>query len=189
MAFAKTDLGNEVLKNRSVPLLPKQRAMLIMADGHKDGAQLLALTAGMGTTVEDLTDLVLKGLIANAGSASVAAPPPRPAPELVPAPAPVQTPVFQPSQLQSQPTFQDSDLQSASAPKPADYKTAYQTGVALTSGLGFKGFRLNMAMESATDVDAIRDLRPKILEAMVSKHGESKARDLMRDFDRALGLR
>jgi hypothetical protein len=182
VAYNKTELGNEVLKTRALPLSPKQRAMLIMADGTKDGAQLLALTAGMGSMVEDLTDLVVKGLIVNvAGGAPQQA---AVRPVATPVPAPVAPPVM-PAVPQP---HQEVDVQSA-APRHADYKTAYQAGVALTSGLGFKGFRLNMSMESASDVGAIRELRPKILEAMISKHGESKARDLMRDFDRALGLR
>jgi len=183
MAYIKTDLGQEVLRSRSLPLSPKQRAILIMADGSKDGAQLLAMTAGMGSTVEDLTDLVVKGLIVNAAGAAPQPVAARPAP----APAPVAAPVAPPPVV-SAPAFQESEFQPA-APRVADYKIAYQAGVALTSGLGFKGFRLNMSMESASDVEAIRELRPKILEAMVSKHGESKARDMMRDFDRALGLR
>jgi hypothetical protein len=182
VAYHKTELGQEVLKNRALPLSPKQRAILIMADGTKDGAQLLALTAGMGSMVEDLTDLVVKGLIVNVAGGSPQQVAVRPVAASVPVPtaAPVVPVAPQP--------YQEVDIQSA-APRQADYKTAYQAGVALTSSLGFKGFRLNRSMESASDVGAIRGLRPKILEAMISKHGESKARDLMRDFDRALGLR
>lgn len=180
MTFAKTDLGQDVLKSRTMPLTPKQRAMLIMADGTKDGAQLLALTAGMGTTVEDLTELVMKGLIANVGGAAPPVRAPAPPPVAVVAPQPVAPPPPAPEPFMEP---------VASAPKAADYKTAYQAGVSLTSGLGFKGFRLNMSMESAGDVDAIKELRPKILEIMVAKHGDAKAREMMRDFDRALGLR
>jgi hypothetical protein len=186
MTFAKTELGLEVLKTRSIALQPKQRAMLIMADGSKDGAQLLALTAGMGTTVEDLTDLVVKGLIVSGQSpasskivvgASVPIPTAKPAPAVAPAPVPlavVSTP--------------EVPAESATA-RPADYKSAYVAGVALTSGLGFRGFRLNMSMESAANVDEIKVLRPQLLEKLIAAHGEAKARDMLREFDRALGLR
>jgi hypothetical protein len=182
MTFAKTELGLEVLKNRSIALLPKQRAMLIMADGSKDGAQLLALTAGMGTTVEDLTDLVSKGLIVTGQgvvlkpAAAPAAKPPA-APPVVPVPVPVAVA-----------SVPELSVEAAVA-RPADYKSAYIAGVALTSGLGFRGFRLNMSMESAANVEEIKVLRPQLLEKLVAAHGEAKARDVLREFDRALGLR
>jgi hypothetical protein len=186
MAFVKTELGQEVLKNRTVALSPRQRAMLIMADGSKDGAQLLALTAGMGTTIEDLTDLVVKGLIGTGQGAAAtkpSAPPAAPAPAAKPtAPAPVAPP---PVAVVDTPEV----LTEVASAKPADYKTAYIAGLALTSGLGFRGFRLNMSMESASNVDEIKSLRPQLLEKLTSAHGEAKARDLLREFDRALGLR
>jgi hypothetical protein len=173
MAFVKTDLGQEVLKNRSVALSPRQRAMLIMADGSKDGAQLLALTAGMGTTIEDLTDLVVKGLIGTGQGA-----PPQ-APKVMPQPV-TPPPVVE--------AWVEEPPETVNA-RPADYKSAYIAGVALTSGLGFRGFRLNMSMESAANVDEIKSLRPQLLEKLTAAHGEAKARDLLREFDRALGLR
>jgi hypothetical protein len=174
MTFAKTDLGHEVLKSRTMPLTPRQRAMLIMADGGKDGAQLLALTAGMGTTVEDLTELVMKGLIVSTGVAS-------PKPAAAPAPEPVM--------VATQPLAPEPPPEPPAATRAPDYKTAYTAGVSLTSGLGFKGFRLNMSMESASNVDEIKALRPKLLDVLTSAHGEAKARDMLREFDRALGLR
>jgi hypothetical protein len=50
---------------------------------------------------------------------------------------------------------------------PAErYALAYQTAVQLTSGLGLKGFMLNLAVERAGDLDALKALAPKIQKAV-----------------------
>lgn len=159
MAFAKTELGQDVLKNKTIPLSPRQRAMLIMADGKKDEVELLTLTAGIGGTLEDLQGLISLNLIVRVANA------PKPAAANVSvAPAP--------------PT----------AKQAADFQTAYKAGVALTSKLGLRGFRLNLAMESAGTLDELKKLRPQVLEAMEKAHGSSMAKEIMSDFDTALGL-
>jgi ribosomal protein L12E/L44/L45/RPP1/RPP2 len=167
MAYAKTELAHEVLKTKSIALTPRQRAMLIMADGTKDAAKLLGLTAGIGATIEDLEALTSLALLQEVK------PPPisRPA---APAPVPAPTP--------------PAAARPKAPPAQADYKTAYLAGVALTSSLGFKGFRLNLAMESAGTLDDIEALRPKILEAMEKAHGATQAKELMRNFDRSIGI-
>lgn len=165
MTFAKTELGQEVLKTKFIALSPRQRAMLIISDGRKNEAELLALTSGLGATPEDLQALVSQGLIMRMVPAKPAVRPKavaRPAPS---APAPAAT------------------------PEPADYVKAYKAGVALTSKLGLRGFRLNLAMESAADVEELRTLYPQVLEAMEKAHGTTMARQMVQEFHHTLGLR
>ncbi|MFM2111370.1 MAG: hypothetical protein RLZZ271_30 [Pseudomonadota bacterium] len=159
MAFAKTELGQDVLKNKTIPLSPRQRAMLIMADGKKGEAELLTLTAGIGGTLEDLQGLITQGLILRVADA----------------PKPVDTSA---SVAPAPPT----------AKQAADFQTAYKAGVALTSKLGLRGFRLNLAMESAGTLDELKKLHPQVLEAMEKAHGPTMARQIMNEFDTALGF-
>lgn len=159
MAFAKTELGQDVLKNKTIPLSPRQRAMLIMADGKKDEVELLSLTAGIGGTLEDLQGLITQGLVVRVAGV----------PKPVAASGPVEP---------AMPT----------AKQAADFQTAYKAGVALTSKLGLRGFRLNLAMESAGTLDELKKLRPQVLEAMEKAHGATMAKQIMADFDTALGL-
>jgi hypothetical protein len=46
------------------------------------------------------------------------------------------------------------------------YRDAYPVAIRLTSGLGLRGFRLNLAVEAAADYDALRRVAPKIKEAV-----------------------
>ena len=46
------------------------------------------------------------------------------------------------------------------------YAKAYPVAVRLTSNLGLRGFRLNLSVESARDLEALKDLAPKIKEAV-----------------------
>lgn len=63
MGIAKTPLGQQVLKDRSIPLTPRQRAIFILVDGRRDAASLLGATAGAGVTPDDLTHLFEHGLV------------------------------------------------------------------------------------------------------------------------------
>ena len=54
------------------------------------------------------------------------------------------------------------------------YARAYPIAVRLTSNLGLRGFRLNLSVESAGDLEKLKDLAPKIKEAV----GVEKFREL-----------
>ena len=56
----------------------------------------------------------------------------------------------------------------------AQYAKAYPIAVRLTSNLGLRGFRLNLAVESSRDLEALKDLGSKIKEAV----GVEKFREL-----------
>lgn len=67
MGIAKTAAGQQVLKDRSVALSQRQRMALIMFDGKRSMADVLAATAAAGVTSEDLSKLVELGLIEPGG--------------------------------------------------------------------------------------------------------------------------
>jgi hypothetical protein len=50
---------------------------------------------------------------------------------------------------------------------PAErYRVAYPMAVQLTAGMGLRGYRLSLAVESAGDADALLALLPRIQEAV-----------------------
>lgn len=61
MIPVKTPAGQQVLKDRSVPLTLRQRAALIVIDGRRTLTELLQ---GSGVTAEDLQHLFQLGLVA-----------------------------------------------------------------------------------------------------------------------------
>jgi hypothetical protein len=150
MIYSKTDLGQQVVKDRSVGLSPKQRSALILFDGKRSTPDVLQATAAMGVTVEDVRHLLDQGLIGIRADL-VAAPPPATVAEPV-AVAAARTPLFEET-LDERDTVQR-------------YRDAYPVAIRLTSGLGLRGFRLNLAVEAAADYDALRRLAPKIKEAV-----------------------
>lgn len=64
MLLAKTEKGLGVLKDRSIKLSPRQRAIFVMVDGRRTREDILLATAPMGTTVDDITLLFSHGLVA-----------------------------------------------------------------------------------------------------------------------------
>jgi hypothetical protein len=48
----------------------------------------------------------------------------------------------------------------------AHYARAYPVAVRLASNLGLRGFRLNLSVESAADLEGLKDLAPKIKVAV-----------------------
>ncbi|MES2186740.1 MAG: hypothetical protein V4505_19460 [Pseudomonadota bacterium] len=148
--LAKTDAGLRVLKDRSVPLAPRQRSAFIMFDGKHTLGEVLQALAGMGVVAGDVETLVEAGLLAPSGEAPAATAEPAVAQAAaVPPPA------------------------SAPAPAPASghssqdrYREASAIATELTAGLGLRGFRLNLAVEAAMGLDDLRALVPKIRAAV-----------------------
>lgn len=63
MILVKTAKGQQVLKDRSVPLTPAQRAAFILVDGKRSVTELVKSTAGVGVTRADVDQLRLLGLV------------------------------------------------------------------------------------------------------------------------------
>lgn len=149
MTLSKTELGQRVLKDRSVSLSPRQRSVFILVDGKRTVEQLLAATTAAGVTQEDIEKLLELALVAD----SVAPAPEGEAVEADPAPAPALAPVPVPAAPTGL-TLQER------------YTRAYPIATRLTAELGLRGFRLNLAVEGAASYKALAELAPKIREAV-----------------------
>lgn len=61
MILVKTEAGHQALKDRSVPLSPRQRSAFILFDGKRSVDDVLA--AGMGIVREDIDQMVALGVL------------------------------------------------------------------------------------------------------------------------------
>ncbi|MDO9402480.1 MAG: hypothetical protein Q7T87_00450 [Polaromonas sp.] len=144
MIYLKTELGQSAFQTRSNALTPRQRSAFILFDGKRSENDVLQATSGLGVTAADVDQMVSQGLLA----------PQMPSPgasDLVSRPAPLEPP-----RASGAPTFSDQ----------ASYSRAYPIATRLTAALGLRGFRLNLAVEAAGDLEKLRELAPKIREAV-----------------------
>lgn len=140
MIYTKTELGQSAFQDRSIPLTPRQRSAFIMFDGKRSMEEVVKATAGLGVTPEDISHLIALGMLAPAATQ---------------APAAAATPV----------SAQNADG-SPTLTAQEHYSRAYPIATRLTAGLGLRGFRLNLAVEAAGDIDKLKELAPKIKEAV-----------------------
>ncbi|MBS0339699.1 MAG: hypothetical protein JSS56_04185 [Proteobacteria bacterium] len=160
MILFKTEAGQQALKDRSVGVTPRQRSAFILFDGKRTMDEVIG--AGLGVTRGDIEQMMTLGL-------------------LVPADGAV------PTQASVAPV--PAAAAGAAAPSPASapamshqqrYQAAYPIATRLTAGLGLRGFKLNLAVEAATNWEELVGLAPKIRVAV----GADRAIEL----DRALGI-
>lgn len=151
MIYAKTALGLAAMQDRSAGLTPRQRSAFIMFDGKRRSSEILKMTAGVGFVQSDLEHLVSLGLLAVSG------PPAAPVPEAFAAEA-TSAPASSVASLRA------NGMPTLSA--QAHYSMAYPIATRLTAALGLRGFRLNLAVEAAGDVDKLKELAPKIKDAV-----------------------
>lgn len=105
--YAKTDLAWSAIRTRSIELSGAARAVLIMIDGKRPLADLLPAIQALSLTLDDVRDLLARGLVSPCprkqavaaparvqapAQAPVAASTPAPAPEIAPPPAPAPSP-------------------------------------------------------------------------------------------------
>ncbi len=143
MKYQKSEAGHLALKERSL-LTPRQRSAFILFDGNRDLAGVLQATASMGVTAEDIDHLVGLGFLVP--------------PDVVP-------------EKQAQ-----VDVRTASATRLTSqerYKKAYPVAAQLTAGLGLRGFRLNLAVEGAANLEALLALLPAIQKAVGPEKAET----------------
>ena len=166
MIYIKTELGKTALRDRSLGLSPRQRSSFILFDGKRGVDEVMKLTASLGVTSGDINRLVELALLAPKdatapGSQPGAVQPPLSA-SAVPEPGGT---VLRGSSL----TADELVLEDQ-----AHYARAYPIAVRLTSSLGLRGFRLNLAVESAANLEKLKDIAAKIKEAV----GVEKFREL-----------
>lgn len=156
MILVKTEAGQQVLKDRSVPLSPRQRTAFILFDGKRSIDEVLA---GTGIAREEIDQLVTLGLLGPAAGSSSTAAVPAKAPEAPAAsPAPVApTPKPKPA---------EATAPSSGRSRQQRYKDAYPIATQLTGALGLKGFRLNLQVEGTSSYEDLVALAPKIRAAV-----------------------
>lgn len=160
MILAKTELGQQVLKDRSVRLTPRQRSMLVMCDGKRPAPELLEASQG---SREDLDALLDAGLLADQAASAASMPSPQPAgagPSSAAAP---------------------DSVEPGAVPRLAQerYQAAYPIAAQLTAGMGLRGFRLNLAVEAAGNWEELVGLLPKLRTALGSDKTAPLERALM----------
>jgi hypothetical protein len=134
----KTELGLQVMKDRSIHLSAQQRSALILCDGKRTAQEVLRLSGGMGVTMQDLEVLASKALI-------------------------LLTQEHPYEQLSGAPKLDAEVLpMQTSAPKPVDFRRAREAAIALSADLGFKGFDVNIAAVDAQTLDQLKKIAPEL---------------------------
>jgi hypothetical protein len=148
MLMVKTEKGHQVLKDRSVPLTPRQRSAFILVDGKRTLDQVLAATAPAGVTREDIDKLFELGLIAD------------PSPQVT---------AIEVAMAQAQAEAVEHHKHRTPQER---YAEAYPIATQLTASLGLRGFRLNLAAEAAGNYEELLEVAPKIRDAVgAEKYG------------------
>lgn len=166
MIYIKTELGKTALHDRSLGLSPRQRSAFIMFDGTRGADVVMKLTTALGVTFDDINRLVELALLKPKNAT---------APGRQPDAA--QEPLSAPAVSASVATATSLSSSAGGGPVHDDqthYARAYPIAVRLTSNLGLRGFRLNLSVESVGDLEQLKDLAPKIKEAV----GVEKFREL-----------
>ena len=157
MIYSKTELGKTALHDKSLSLTPKQRSTFIMFDGKRSVEEVLKLTLALGVTADDVSRLVELALLAPvevAMKSGTLGSTPTLASRVAVQDA---TPEFGPAA-----TARSDGLNN----EQVHYSKAYPIAVRLTSNLGLRGFRLNLSVEAAANLEALKNLAPKIKEAI-----------------------
>lgn len=148
MVLVKTQAGQDAIKDRHGGLTSRQRSAFILFDGKRTLGEVLAATAAMGITQDDVQAMIEQGLLAPVGGGALPA-------AVVAVPSAVAT---------------EGGSGETARPSQQRYKDAYPVATAMTAALGLRGFRLNLAVESASSFEDLAALAPKIKEAV----GEAK---------------
>ena len=143
LQYLKTDAGQQAFKERSASISARQRSAFLLFDGKRSLPDVLAATAGLGITADDITDLLNKGFLA---------PPLAPTASSLAAAASADAP---------------GSADPADERTPTErYKAAYPIATRLTAKLGLRGFQLNLAVEGASGYDDLVAMLPKLTDAL-----------------------
>jgi hypothetical protein len=175
--YQKTEAGRLAWKERSPLLTGKQRSAFILFDGVRSTLEVLNATVGLGMTPDDIDLMEQHGFIEALASSWGGLYPSPGKPSASAAGADSADDDSEPGTASPYETHLPSGLTQ----DQDRYQAAYLLATQLTANLGLRGFRLNLAVESASSLEQLRELAPKIREAI----GPEKARQ----FERALGLR
>jgi hypothetical protein len=147
MIYEKTPLGIQAFQQKPSPLDARLRSILIMIDGKRSSTDLLTVLAAIGGGQDHLDELLALGLIRSVDESSAAAP----------------------KLVSKQPEIANEVGLNASVALLTDqqrYEKAYPIATKLTSGLGLRGFRLNLSVEGAGNINDLINLADKIRDAI-----------------------
>jgi hypothetical protein len=150
MKYVKTEIGQKAMHDRSIALSPKQRAAFILLDGKRSTEEVLKATAAMGVTQDDVEHMLRLGLLA----------------EVTGGDPPAQVRVTPPAAASADSPTSDAAGAGSTVSSQERYMRAYPIATRLTSSLGLRGFRLNLAVEAAGSLEQLQDLAPKIRDAV-----------------------
>ena len=166
--YSKTLAGQTALHSRAVKLTPRQRSAFIMFDGKRSLDEVLRLTSGIGVTPADVDELVALDLLeaTQSNMATEVGAQGQTAPVTSADLRQLVTPSSASSTFTA-PVIPDS---APGIEAQATYLRAYPIATRLTAELGFRGIRLNLAVEGVGNLQQLRELAPKIRDAVgVSK--------------------
>lgn len=164
MRYVKTQAGQQAFKTRSEVLTLRQRSAFVLFDGRKTLDDVLAMTAGLGVVKADVDHMVFAGLLEGVRQGTGEATSASEAPH---------SGAGGPSGVRASGGDQVEGLSLSER-----YARAWPIATQLTASLGLRGFRLNLAVEAASGYEQLRDLLPRIQEAV----GSEKALPLARMF-------
>jgi hypothetical protein len=145
----------QAFQQRPSQLNPKLRSILIMIDGKKSSTELLAVLTAIGGTQEHLDELIGLGLTRVVKEQVV-------------------TTTSTSSKQVGLSDMVDAVQGTAGLSDQQRYEKAYPIATKLTSSLGLRGFRLNLSVEGAGNINDLMLLADKIKEEV----GEAKFNEL-----------
>ena len=163
MIYVKTALGAAAIKDRhAAELTHRQRTALILFEGKRSLRAVLDATAGLGVTTADIDALVALRL-------------------LMPAPVVVSRPTPDAGAAAAPPAAELIDVSRPADPQEGAqrYRAAYPLATQLTASLGLRGFKLNLAVESAQGFEGLVELLPRLRSAL----GNDRLQPLLRALD------
>ena len=142
MIYVKTELGRLALKERAEAMPRKFHFPFMMCDGLREHSDILQAGLSTGFLQSDLDQMVALGFIQLA---------PSKAPKIEAA-RPVEAPSGVTQSQAKLPSQHDANV----------FLEASSLATALSSQLGLRGFRLNMAVQSASNLSDLQALVPQL---------------------------
>ena len=159
MIYIKTELGRRALKERSEAMPRKYHFPFMMCDSVRDHADILTAEARTGFSFSDIEQMIQLGFIAPLPPKAVAA-------RLDSVTTPVVAVQTMPTQAQANVFFEASKIATA-----------------LSANLGLRGFRLNLAVQTASNLADLDALLPQLEKALSSQAVKPLA-DLLKSASR-----
>jgi hypothetical protein len=164
VTYKKTEKGNQVLLDKSVPLPGRQRMLFILIDGRSSLEAVMASTKGIGVTLSDIEALIRLNLIESIDHHTLARSKGRPSGSRdFPRSQTEHTSPGKSSYGSSHTTAPKDDLRNDHQMR---YEIAYPIAVRLSASLGIWGFKLNLAVEQAMGYDDLVALLPRLEQAI-----------------------